>query len=314
MASPSTTVIKYGDELLVPVAQSGWTVEADGFGLLQAQVKFKWDISKRKDFPATFVKGTKLSVFIDGVEDAYKNLELWKANMVTDKSNVLVITGDFCGIDPLINEGLRTNPQVVATSASAAEPIEHHPNFLVNNCTSGTLETSTVLAGFPPASGWEEDPSVNPNRALWTPKVLSNGAIQAQQFVGFLPNQKASEYAAGHVNIKAGIKNYYKPQLNLRVLQYLTTKLDALNMASYVGWVNDGSFVNLPQEYKDFADPDIYLGTFVYTVKWKAKINQGFLMTSCSVEVFGGIYKVTTDLMLSGLSGWDKDIYPAIKD
>ena len=33
---------------------------------------------------------------------------------------------------------------------------------------------------------------------------------------------------------------------------------------------------------------------------------------NCSVEQFGGIYKVTADLMLSGIAGWDRDIYPNI--
>lgn len=315
MPSASTTVIKFGVSLENPVVQSGWQVEADGFGLLQATCKFKWDISKRGDFPTKFKKGDLLSTFIPGVEAAYANMGLWKANMITDKNNVLTVTADFCGIDPNINSGTRTNPMIAATGGAASEPIEHHPNFLVVNCTSGTLATANVLAGWPPVSGWDKEPTTNPNRAYWTPRVVQGGAVQGQQFVGFLPNQDPAEYTAGYINIKAGIKNYYKPQMTLRVLQYLTVESEAMDMASYVGWITDGSTVNLPENFKKFAKSSSgWAGTPTYTSIYENKINTGFLITNTSVELFGTIWKVTADLMLSGIAGWDPDIYPAIAD
>ena len=315
MPSASTTVIKFGVDLNTPVPQSGWQVESDGFGLLQASCKFKWDISQRGNFPTTFKKGDLLSTFIPGVEAAYANMALWKANMTTDKTNVLTVTADFCGIDPNINGGTRTNPMVAATGGASSEPIEHHPNFLVINCLSGTLATANVLAGWPPASGWDKEVSTNPNRAYWTPRVVSGGAIQGQQFIGFLPNQDPAEYAAGKINIKAGIKNYYKPQMTLRVLQYLTDEAEAMDMASYVGWVTAGSIVNLPENFQKFAKSNAgWAGTPTYTSLYEGKIDTGFLITNTSVELFGTIWKVTADLMLSGIAGWDPDIYPAIAD
>jgi hypothetical protein len=311
----STTLIPYGNNLINPVPQPGWQVEADGFGLLQAQCKFKWDISKRGNFPTTFKKGDKLSTFIPGVEAAYANMALWKANMTTDKTNVLTVTADFCGIDPNVNGGTRTNPIIAATGGASSEPIEHHPNFLVVNCTSGTLAVADKLAGFPPASGWDPSVSNNPNRALWTPKVASGGAVQGQQFVGFLPNQDPAEYLAGNINIRAGIKNYYKPQMTLRVLQYLTGEEEAMDMASYIGWVTDGSIVNLPANFKKFAKSSTgWAGTPTYTAIYENKIDTGFLITNTSIELYGNIWKVTADLMLSGIAGWDPHIYPAIRD
>jgi hypothetical protein len=315
MPSASTTVIKFGINLIEPVVQPGWQVESDGFGLLQAQCKFKWDISKRGDFPVKFKKGEKLSVFIPGIEATYENMSLWKANMTTDKTNVLTITADFCGIDPSINSGTRTNPIVSATGGASSEPIEHHPNFLVVNCTSGTLATANVLAGWPPTSGWDDNVVTNPNRAYWTPKVVASSGLQGQQFVGFLPNQSIAEYTAGKINIKAGIKNYYKPQMTLRVLQYLTTEADAMDMASYVGWLTDGSIVNLTENFKKFAKSTSgWAGTPTYNALYEGKINTGFLITNTSIELYGNIWKVTADLMLSGIAGWDPDIYPAIAD
>ena len=284
---------------------------------MQAQVRFKWDASNKDDFLTRFSRGTKLSdlmqLSLAGQPGSYyQNLALWKANMTVDKDEVLTITADFCGVDPHINEGVRTNPIISATGGASSEPIEHHPNFLVINCTSGTLLNANVLAGFPPpGGGFVDDPILNPHRALWTPKVAGGGATQGFQFVGFLPNQKQSEYP-DHINIKAGIKNYYKPQMTLRVLQYLTIEKDAMDMASYVGWVTDGSLVNLTENFKKFAKSEAgWAGTPTYVTEFQDKINTGFLITNTSIELFGNIWKVTADLMLSGIAGWDPDIYPS---
>lgn len=312
----SSTVTPYGNNLETPVPQTGWQVELDGFGLMQAQVKFRWDISQEGNFPTTFAKGTLLSTLVPTAATTYANMTLWKASMAIEKANVLLITADFAGIQPNINSGLMTNTQVVMTGATASEAIEHHPNFLVQNCISGGLEKP--LAGFPPASGWNKEttPPINPdtgvggnpNRALWTPKVANQGAIQGQQFVGFLPNQDPTEYP-DHLNIKAGIKNYYKPVNTLRCLFYHTNQTTAVGLASYVGWVTSGAVYNLPDSYKALATGG-YGGSFVYKTAWSSRIHKAFLITNCSVEQYGGIYKVTADLMLSGISGWDKDIYP----
>jgi hypothetical protein len=71
----------------------------------------------------------------------------------------------------------------------------------------------------------------------------------------------------------------------------------------------------LPNEYKKLAkgsDEGGYPGGFKYSEEYSALINRNFLVTNCSVERFGNLFKVTADLMLSGLSGWDSDIYPSV--
>jgi len=307
----SDTTIDFGNPLAEPIPQSGWQVESDCFGLLQAQVKFKWNIDRRGDFPTKFALGTKLSTLIIGVEAAYANMGVWKANMTTDKNNVLTVTADFCGIDPAKNSGTKTDTQVVMTGATTSEAIEHHPNFLGVNMTSGTPNLDKQLANWPPTSGWDSSLANNPNRALWTPKVANGGATQGSQFVGFLPTQSKDEYDAGNINIKAGIKNYYKPSNTLRCLFYVENETNAVAYASYVGWVNNGLLYGLPEAYRKLATNG-YGGSFIYSEVWAAKIRKSFLITNCSVERFGNIYKITADLMLSGISGWDKDIYPLI--
>jgi hypothetical protein len=306
----STTVIPYGNNLLDPKPQPGWQIEADGFGLLQAQIKFKWDVSQMGNFTTKFAKGTTLGSLVSTAPSNLQQMKIWKANMVYEKANVLTVTADFCGIDPNVNGGTKTITQVVMSGATASEPIEHHPNFLDVLCPTGAPPLSNKLAGFPPVAGWEEDITKNPNRALWTPKVVSGGAIQGQQFVGFLPNQNASEFP-NNINIKAGIKNYYKPSNTLRCLFYVNNETTAVAFASYVGWNTNGNLYQLPESYKGLATGQ-YGGAFIYIPQFLARINRGFLITSCSVEQFGGIWKVTADLMLSGISGWDKDVYPQI--
>jgi hypothetical protein len=307
MPAPSDTLIKFGDPLTnsdSPQLQPGWTVEQDGFGLVQVQAKYKWDISRANYFLSKFEKG------VFQAPDPFTYCTMWKANMSVDKGGILTITADFVGIDTLINSGARTNPQIAATAGSSSEAIEHHPNFVKENCTSGSLPAGAPLAPWPTGNGWDGASATNPNRALWTPYVAARGAEQGYQFVGFLPNQKSTE----PINIKAGVKNYYKPQLTLRVLQYILEESEALEMASYVGWTNTGQIWNVPEAYRNLGVPGSYPGVFTYSSEYAAKINPGFLCTNCSVELYGAIYKVTTDLMLSGIAGWDPDIYPAVTD
>ena len=308
---PSNTVITYGNNLVNPIPQPGWQIEADGFGLLQSQVKFKWDAAQANNFTSTFAKGTTFGSLVPGAPSKFSNLKVWKSNMVYEKTNVLTVTADFCGIDPDVSGGTKTITQVVMSGSTASEPIEHHPNFLKVFCPTGSPVLSKVLAGFPSGSGWEKDSTKNPNRALWRPAVSAGGAVQAFQFVGFLPNQTEAELAQGGINIKAGIKNYYKPSNTLRCLFYVSDETVAVTYASYVGWNTNGGLYSLPSAYQGLATGQ-YGGSFLYTAEFLAKINRGFLVTACSVEQFGGIWKVTADLMLSGISGWDKDIYPAI--
>lgn len=300
-------IIKYGDDLQAPVLQPGWTVDQDGFGLVQVSAKYRIAKSKAGEFLTLFSRG------VTPAPTPFEYCKLWRASMVEEKGEMMCITAEFTGIDPSSSGGSATKAQVAMTSGSSSEPIEHHPNFLQKFCLSGASGTlENVLAGYPPTSGWDPSATTNPNRALWTPKVANNGATQGQQFVGFLPNQDPAEVAAGNVNILAGVRNYYKPQLTLRVLRYWNDKTVALNLGSYVGWTTDGVVFGLDNDYLKYADETGYTGNFEYAEPWKSKINRNFLVTNCSVEVYGAIYKVQADLMLSGISGWNKDIYPEV--
>jgi len=312
MADPdpnSPTRIDYGNELLQKTLQPGWTVEADGFGLFQSRCIFKIDTSKLIDiFGITqFIRGDD-----HPYSDSYPNLKLYKASYVTDKNGISTVTAEYCGVDTYLHPDGITDTQCAMVGSSASEDIAHHPNFIRSNCTSGGL--GAALAGPPNGS-----PNGLYNNALWTP--ITSGVTSYQQFVGFAPSQTDD---VNKINIKAGVKSYYKPQITVRALLYIQksseelTQAFALDLASYVGWVTNGSLFNLPIPYRRLAlapgEGGGYSGSFEYEEKYQDLIHRNFLITNCSVELFGTTCKVTADLMLSGISGWDKDIYPSVSE
>ena len=294
----SDTIKSWGNPLTSKALQPGWTVEYDGFGLETSTCKFKLDGDVAY---STFAN----SDFLFGSSHPkYSNLHLYRANCSFDKGDVATITADYCGLTTSI--GSHSTPRVAMVGSSAAEDITHHPNFSKINCTS--ISGGSVLAGYPPDTiGFVDNTTTNPNRAAWTPKSTNSGITQGAQFIGFLPAQKSTDAT----NVKAGVKSYYKPSSTLRVLTYYASQSDALSVASYVGWATGGSVLDLPTAWKNLATT-AYPGTFQYTSEWLDKIHRSFLITNASVELYGAIYKLTADLMLSGISGWDKDIYPYV--
>jgi hypothetical protein len=301
-------IIKYGNDLLLAKVQPGWTVDSDGFGLLQSTVTFKMARVLADTFTATFSRGASHPIA------GFTQLKLWRVVMTEEKGEVVTIRADYCGLDLSVSERGYTEPQIQMTSAAASESIQSHPNFFNHYCTS--IGGSSPLAGPPPpGGGFEPDTFLNPNRALWTPKVAGAGSVNNCQFIGFIPPQTDSLDQTP--NIKAGVRSYYKPQLNLRVLFYINTEDSALELASYVGWITTGTKFKLPNAYKRLGKPSAdggFAGGINYTSEWKNNIKPNFLVTNCSVELYGTIYKVTADLMLSGLGGWDPDIYPVIAE
>ena len=300
---PDIPKITYGNALNAPTPVHGWTLETDCFGLIQSSVTFHWDGNFVGNFTDVFFKGAQ-----NHPSSQWSNyLYLHRAVLTFGKGGVMVVKADYCGIDKVAPfGGQKTITQVQMQAAASSSPIESHPNFITMNCTS---ITGIPLAGYPPIDGmYDPDPVANPHNALWKPGIRSSGSIANYQFVGFLPPQKSGD----PINPKAGVKSYYRPQNTLRCLFYTTNINEALTCASYCGWVTDGYDFGLPEAYKKLATSSGYPGNPQFTSDWNDFMDRNFLVTSCSVEIFGGIYKVTADLMLSGIAGWDPDVYPRI--
>ena len=316
-------IIEYGNDLTNPILQNGWTFETDGFGLIQSQCKFKWSLGNCiNEFPGTqFSRGASHPLASGGGPyERFANLKLWKASYVVEKNGIATVTADYIGVDNeypgVISYGdgvYATLPQLSVSGSCSTEDITHHPNFLKLNVTNGGF--SSVLAIYPPSTGsngYVPYDQGNLNRALWQPRVRNAGAQSGWEFVDFLPAQNSTE----PTNIKAGVKSYYRGMPSIKVTMYIAGYIEtsaraaAMNLVSLTGWVNDGSLFNLPDNVKALATPGVYDGSFVYSAEWSNKIHRNFLITNVGVEQYGKTFKVVADLAISGIGGWDKDIYP----
>jgi len=277
------------------VMEKNWTVQHDGYGLVTMQLKFTADSDKSYDIETDFKRGD--SPPITNME----NMTLYKA-VASANDGICTVTADYCGIDGGADS---TITQVQVSSATAQEAIETHPNFTAVQCAK--IGNGKPLAG--PAKyiyDNESDKEKNPNKAHFA-LVTTNGTQLSQyQFVGFLPSRDQGE----KVNLKAGIRSYFKPGVTLRCLAYTNDAEIAKKTIRRVGWANYGSIgaISLPPPYntllRDF-DADLPL-----TLPEGEKRNRTYLCTNASVEIYGGLYKVQADLMMSGILGWDNDIYP----
>jgi hypothetical protein len=290
------TFKEFGEKLQSTyVMDKNWTVQHDGYGLVTMQLKFTADSDKSYDITTDFKRGD--SPPINGME----NMTLYKA-VASSNDGITTVTADYCGIDGASDS---TITQVQVSSATAQEAIETHPNFTAVQCAN--IGNGKPLAG--PAKyifDNESNPEINPNKAHFA-MVTTNGTQLTQyQFVGFLPSRDPQE----NVNLKAGIRSYFKPGITLRCLAYTNDAETAKRTIRRVGWANYGNIgaIVLPPPYntllEDF-DSDLPL-----SLPDGIERNRSYLCTNASVEIFGGLYKVQADLMMSGIIGWDTDIYP----
>lgn len=279
------------------VMDKNWTIQHDGFGLVTMQLKFTADSDKSYDVSEDFKRGDAPNI------ENMENMTLYRAVAVSN-DGVCTVTADYCGIEV----GDTTITQVQVISATSQDAIETHPNFSKIQCKKiAEYGSGKPLAG--PAAyiyANESDPSKNPNKAHFSLVTTASGQQTQYQFVGFLPSRKPED----PVNLKAGIRSYFKPGVTLRCLAYTNNAETAKKTIARVGWANYGNIgaIDLPAPYNtllDDFDKDLPLDLPPNTQR-----NRTYLCTNASVEVFGGLYKVQADLMMSGIIGWDPDIYP----
>jgi len=292
-----TTYKEFGQSLTQTwVMEKTWTVQHDGFGLVTMQLKFTADSDNSYDVATDFKRGDVPP--IDGME----NMTLHKA-VASSNDGVCTVTADYCGIDGGADT---TITQVQVSSTTSQEAIETHPNFSKIQCQKIGYNI-TPLAG--PAAyifANESNPAINPNKAHFSMVTTSGTQITQYQFVGFLPSRDPED----EVNLKAGIKSYFKPGVTLRCLTYTNDADLAKKTILRVGWANYGAIgaISLPAPYNTLLnDYDTDLPVILPDGQ---KRDRTYLCTNASVEVYGGLYKVQADLMMSGIIGWDDEIYP----
>jgi len=288
--------MSYGADLITQYhLDQNWSLSHDGFGLVTTQFKFTTDAYKTQDITRDFKRGDKPPI------PGYENFTLYKVTSST-ANGILTVVADYCGIE---GNQETTVCQVQVNSATGQEAIETHPNF--TEVTSPRISMKPLAGPAKFIADNEEDLSKNPNRAHFALQRATSRQIVVYAFAGFLPAQKPGDT----INLKAGIRSYFKPSVTLRCLVYTNNAELAQKTVRRVGWSNKGFFgaIKLPPPYDNLLEkadqdlPVVFVGN--------PGVKRNYLCTSASVETYGGLYKIQADLMMSGFIGWDRDIYPA---
>lgn len=294
----------YGNPLTAPVLQAGGKLSNDGYGLLTATCV--WKANTDNDLSV----GNRGSTCpINSACHAHK------FGVTYDALGVATITVDYIGIDPTVNDGLYTNPQVAASNGLTSENITANPNFFdaggdgYAGVIAGRTYTQSPLGPMveikSPAdfvsviTGYNSDGT--PVTGLVSKKqsyIGLNGAcfedVNGGRFIGFVDSNAKHFY---------GKTNYLAPQSSFSGHFYTTEASEVQNMVSYLGTTsrdNDWSSV-LPSIIPDYA------GTLWVSSAANGSFNQ-LLLSQVNVEDYGLLYKVNYEVRFS-LVGWNDKVY-----
>jgi hypothetical protein len=218
---------------------------------------------------------------------------------------------DYIGIDPDVNEGVYTNPEVGASNGLTSENITANPNFF----TDGGDGYDGVIAGA--AGSYTQSPigplveikSVSDYITVITGSTIVkvnkkqsyvglNGACFEEanggRFIGFVDPQYKHFY---------GKTNYLAPQSSFSGHFYTTEASEVQNMRDYLGTTsrdNDWSSV-LPKIIPDYA------GTSWVSSAENGAFNQ-LLLSQVNVQDYGLLYKVNYEVRYS-VVGWHDKVY-----
>lgn len=280
--------------------QPDYQFSHNGYGLLQLSANFVFESSYAGQSTKYFPRGSSLNI-VNGY-DLGKALMGYPWTCVKSEETgrdgqIIYVKAFFAAIEP--DKGDFTETEAAMTSAVVSEPIESHPNFTKVQAT-GIGDGETPLGGIwvdgvPPTI---PDDVNNKFRALWQKTVNVQVGAESYNFVGFAPADSTKT-----PNRKAGVRSWMRPSITLKLTSYTTNATNSANACSYVGMiVKDGvDFLRIPEAYKGIGANGLY-GLIVGE-------QRDWLVTNANMEVFGGLYKVQADLLLSGVLGWDKDIY-----
>lgn len=296
----------YGNELTTAIQQPGGKLSNDGYGLLTATVVWKAD--KTNDLSV----GNRGSTCPIGPANT---LKAHKYGVTYDALGVATITVDYIGIDPTVNSGLFTNPQVSAANGLTSENITTHPNFFVkpSSFTYGPIAGTTYLqtatgplveiknpADFVSVvTGMNSDGT--PITGLFNKKNSYEGMHGAcfedqngGRFIGFV--DKAYKHFYGKTN-------YLAPQTSFSGHFYTTEQAKVQKAISLLNTTSSNNtwFNNLPSIIPAYA------GT-----SWTASSDNGsynqLMLSQVNVEDYGSLYKVNYEVRYN-VEGWPNRVY-----
>jgi hypothetical protein len=268
-----------GAALGTKLLQPGWTVQSDGFGLNTCSATYKVNAS---DAPEINVRGDAFP------KSAWSYLKAHKSSISYDDLGMATMRIDYVGIDPDVNGGMRTNPNMSAANGLTAENITSHPNFFVQ-----TAPFSSALAGPAPYTKDSVD-NFAPNVGNSGPAYLGlNGSCfekkNGGRFIGFVKPENKSLYGK---------------------TQYLASTTTYTGVCYYA----DATYVQALC---------LLLGTATSTRSWGSEFpllpawapfgtvsgtGHKNLLSQVNVEEFGSLYKVNYEIRFSK-EGWDNLTY-----
>jgi hypothetical protein len=261
--------ISLGNALSTALQQPGGKFSDDGYGLITATVVWKSDQSSSLN--SVVNRGSTCPLAGANFCDAHKY------TITYDSLGLANITVDYVGIDPSINSGARTNPQVGVSQGLTSEHISTHSNFFT---------ATTGIAGPTPFTISTIEP---------TEFKGLNGAHFAKatggKFLGFKDPASPLYY---------GKTNYLAPQTSFSGIFYTTTEATPKALVERVGKTSgNGSFNSI-------ALLPAYMGTsFVTAVGARNQL----LLSQVNVEDFGLLYKVNYEIRYNR-DGYVAAVYP----
>jgi hypothetical protein len=256
--------------------QAKWPISNDGFGLMEGSVNFTCSVDDAGKIP---LKGDQ--------HPHDERLKCWKVQTTTRKGGLLDIDASYVGIET----GIRTEPQIQISVGSTTDPIDTHNEFV------------TKIGGKPSAAL---------NGAIFVDAVSGEitkddkkGVFQEFSLlttVGTGPSAKQKK------NVMAGVKSYYSPTITVKGVMYTRTALITNKIVGAIGKTTvSGEIGGIP-----------LLPTWAIFTVARLMNNAGeegyyqprnWLVAGVNVEEYGKVYKISYDLTLGGVLGWNSFIY-----
>ena len=292
--------IDKGDELSTPVQQPGSKLSNDGYGLLTATVV--WKANSDNDLSV----GNRGSTCPIGPSGA---LAAHKFGVTYDNLGIATITVDYIGIDPTINEGLYTNPQVSTSNGLTSENITTNTNFFdaggdgYDGVIAGRSYTQSPLGPLVEIKNPSDYINIITGSTIIKVNkkqsyIGENGACfedeNGGRFIGFVNSNFKHLY---------GKTNYLAPQSSFSGHFYTSEESEVTNMLSYLGTTSSDNdwFGVLPLIVPEYA------GT-----TWTSSVENGeynqLLLSQVNIEDYGLLYKVNYEVRYS-VQGWSDKVY-----
>ena len=283
-ATPSKTLVQKGVLTTTGTSktvQPEWQITNDGYGLLESVCK--WVVPYGTKAPAK------------NSEHPYDNrLYCWKTTTQIMAGQVMAIEAHYVGIE----EGLDTTPQIQITVGSSTEPIDTHNEFVSKIGGKPSAPKNGAIFVDPSTGEKTEDDALG---------VFAEFSMMAE-----LTSNEGSEgeFTSYGKNRLAGVKSYYNPTITLKGNFFTKHELNAQKVVSAIGkTTTDGVLGGME-----------VIPTWVKIALAGAMNNKGvegyyqdrnWLVTGVNVEEFGQVLKVSYDLTLGGILGWNNYVYKA---